>query len=540
MTSSTQNSPRLIAPNGDAPEFETRGIVHDIEATLDRYQSDREALRRLVKFNSLLNEFVEQCPSAMCVYDDDGTLMAANLAYKRVHPQLGSLIEQRGIASLRFEDVVRAQLSERFSGEPLDDAVAEALMTFDSKEVMVAERDYGKNGYYRFTQYPLNGGAVARFAVEISEERRREQELLAASAAAEEASRLAEESLAHERERKREARLLSELGEWLQSCKSLEELYAVIAQFMEQFFPGGSGELYIYSNSRDVLFGACQWPQGVVVSEHIHADDCWSLRRGRMYKYGSGLVNFRCPHTTKSEDDTEGYKHSVCIPLVAHGDTVGMLHIRFLDAVAEAACSQDPYDYAFAVQCSEQISLAIANVRLRDELREQSTKDPLTGLYNRRYFTEQCRREINIARSASTCASMMAVDADHFKMFNDNHGHDAGDTVLRALSATMSRVFDGDEIVARIGGEEFAILLPDTSPDIAKERAEALRCAVEAMSIRYGEKTLPRVTVSIGLANFPADGECPQELLGVADTALYTAKASGRNCIVASGEVADE
>lgn len=527
MKASAQNCLPLVSDTDLDSHEHTSGDL-DLDAAVRRYQHDPVALRQLVKSNLLLHEFVEQCPNAMCVYDQDGSLLAANAAYKRVHPKLPHLIKERGLHNVTFTEVARAQLAERLSGQELEEGVKEALDAFDSAEIMVTERDYGNNGFYRFTQFPLSDGAMARLAVEISAERRREHELLQARNAAEDASRQAEAALATERARKREARLLSELGEWLQSCKSLTELYVVIEQFMARFFPDSQGELYLYSNSRDVLDGACHWPVDSPMHDYIHADDCWSLRRGRTYKYGSGLVDFLCPH---AHAIGEKYKRSICVPLIAQGDTVGMFHIRFVGEEHEAPENKQPEDDAFALRCSEQISLAIANVRLRDELKEQSTRDPLTGLYNRRFFSDRCRAELNIARSGGSRVALLAMDADHFKRFNDNHGHDAGDTVLRAIAEVMTRLFNGSEIVARLGGEEFAILLPNTTVSAVEERAEEFRKNIEALSVRYSEQALPRLTLSIGIAIYPDHGSDPQELLESADRALYDAKNAGRNCI---------
>jgi hypothetical protein len=189
-------------------------------------------------------------------------------------------------------------------------------------------RSYGNNLHYKLTKYPLSSGAVAGLAFDVSELMQREAELKQARADAEQATRQAQQSLALELQRKREARLLSELGEWLQSCKTLQELYEVIGCYMAQIFPGTAGELYIYSNSRDVLDGVCAWSRPLKLVGHFQPDECWALRRGRMYKHGAGLVNFRCGHAHDVDADDADAAY-LCLPIIAHGDTVGLLHIRF-------------------------------------------------------------------------------------------------------------------------------------------------------------------------------------------------------------------
>ncbi len=376
-----------------------------------------------------------------------------------------------------------------------------------------------------------SGGFVVTFT-DVTEMRRKENELAEAKLQAEEAQSTAQNALAVERSRKREARMLSELGEWLQSCKSLDELFDVISRFMAKLFSGSSGELYIYSNSRDVLDGSCSW-NSQTLKAHIQPDDCWALRRGRMYKFGAGAVNFTCNHANEIPAETDSIRY-LCLPIIAHGDTVGLLHIRF-DRDRDEDGVLVPFDegvHSFAIQCSEQISLAIANVKLRDELRDQSIKDPLTGLYNRRYFLERCRTEIVHAERYNQSIGLISIDADNFKMFNDNHGHDAGDMVLRTIAEQMETLFNADEVVSRFGGEEFSILLPDTSSEVTLQKAELLRAAVEQTVIRYGDKALPKITISVGVAMYPGGGTTPLEMLKTADEALYAAKDGGKNQVV--------
>ena len=138
-----------------------------------------------------------------------------------------------------------------------------------------------------------------------------------------------------------------------------------------------------------------------------------------------------------------------------------------------------------------------------------------------------------MARSQNTGAelSLIAIDVDHFKKFNDTHGHDAGDMVLRAVGSVLEQACDGEEVACRMGGEEFMIILPETTQDNVMTRAEHVRQAVEAISVRYGEKTLPRITISAGVSFFPTHGTMPQDLMRSADDALYDAKAKGRNQI---------
>jgi len=328
------------------------------------------------------------------------------------------------------------------------------------------------------------------------------------------------ELLAEQMRAGREVRLLSELNEWLQSSRSLEELFSMVSAFMARLLPGCAGTIYVYSNSRDVLDGACSW-NGGKTHAHIRPESCWSLRRGRTYAFGESEIDFVCEHL----HDHDGRPY-YCFPILAHGETVGLMTL-----MAENKDDRDAFEATrkLAQMSAEQISLAIANVRMRDQLHHQSIRDPLTGLYNRRHFTESLRSLLQAGASSKTFPTVISIDVDHFKNFNDTHGHDAGDIVLRSVSEAMERECDGDELPCRIGGEEFTILLPDCDATEAMMRAEKLRCGIESLSVHYSGKTLPKITISLGVAAAPQHGHSPQELMKSADNALYEAKANGRN-----------
>lgn len=374
---------------------------------------------------------------------------------------------------------------------------------------------------------PARGGSFVVTFTDVTEARRAARELTQAKQDSEAAERRARDVLASERARQNEARTLAQLDEWLQSCKSLDELFMVVTRFMDKLLPCSKGELYIYSNSRDALEGMCKW-NTTDLHQNIAADSCWALRRGRSYEYEAEGLCFMCDHV-ESHDHQVDINEYICVPIVAHGDTVGLLHVRFdhnTDAAAHVRESGQ-----FAIRCGEHISMAIANVKLRDELHDQSNRDPLTGLYNRRYFMDAMRREISLSERRGRSFGLISFDADNFKRFNDNHGHDAGDTVLRTVGVRLKDVMCNGEIACRFGGEEFAVLVPDASLEATFELAEKLRETIAATQVRYVDGPLPQVTVSVGVSAYPACGDQPQTLLKRADEALYRAKESGRNCV---------
>ncbi|SHJ12293.1 sensor domain-containing diguanylate cyclase [Wenxinia saemankumensis] len=374
---------------------------------------------------------------------------------------------------------------------------------------------------------PTRGGGYVVTFTDVTDARRAAQDLDRAKRQAEEAQDRAVGLLDQERARQAEAKMLSQLDEWLQSCKSLSELYNVVTHFMVTLLPASKGELYVYSNSRDALDGICNW-NTTDLHDSIEADSCWALRRGRAYEFRPDVLCFACEHVAAHEHRIPVEEY-ICVPIVAHGDTVGLLHIRFDTGAEGAARIADKGP--FAVRCAEHISMAIANVRLRDELHERAIRDSLTGLYNRRWFMEALRRDLAQAERRGAPLALVAFDVDDFKGFNDQHGHDAGDLVLRAVADRMGEVVGHRGTCCRTGGEEFAILLPDFDRRAASHLAEVLREAVSASQVRHLDRLLPRITVSCGIAVFPEDATIGQVLMRLADEALYRAKSEGRNCV---------
>jgi diguanylate cyclase (GGDEF)-like protein len=204
----------------------------------------------------------------------------------------------------------------------------------------------------------------------------------------------------------------------------------------------------------------------------------------------------------------------------AHGDTLGLLLIKGLIA-------GDLHKVIRNI--SEQIALAISNLKLQQRLLNLSIRDPLTGLFNRRYLEETIEREFSRARREKQPVSVLALDIDHFKRFNDTMGHEAGDSVLVQFAKVMLASIRKDDIACRSGGEEFILLLPQTTAEMALQRARNICEATHAMQNEKGKDSFGSVTVSIGVATFPADGDSPKQVIARADKALYEAKNNGRD-----------
>jgi diguanylate cyclase (GGDEF)-like protein len=219
--------------------------------------------------------------------------------------------------------------------------------------------------------------------------------------------------------------------------------------------------------------------------------------------------------------------------MMAQGETMGILHMRTGGKAShQAAAYLTPSRQQLAEAMADRTALALANLKLRISLRQQSIRDPLTDLFNRRYLEETLDRELRRATRLQRPVGVVMMDLDHFKSFNDRFGHEAGDLLLRELGKLLKKHIRGGDVACRYGGEEFALILPDISMEDVRQRAEQLRAEIKDMDIKYREATLESITLSLGVAMFPDHGNTGSLLLRAADTALYEAKRMGRDRVV--------
>jgi diguanylate cyclase (GGDEF)-like protein len=221
--------------------------------------------------------------------------------------------------------------------------------------------------------------------------------------------------------------------------------------------------------------------------------------------------------------------------MVAQGNTVGVLHLEFESAAElqgeSGKNSLRDSRQQLAISAASQIALSLASLQLRETLREQSIRDPLTHLFNRRFLEESFGRELLLAGRKKQSIAVLFLDLDHFKRFNDTFGHDAGDMVLRSLADLFRNFFRATDICCRYGGEEFAIILPESTAQVAAIRADALRSEVKSLRLQYKKQPLGPLTVSVGVAAFPEHGSTSEELLKIADQCLYESKSRGRDVV---------
>lgn len=313
-----------------------------------------------------------------------------------------------------------------------------------------------------------------------------------------------------------EVALLSEMARVLQALLSAKEAYEVIGRFAPKFFPEISGALYLLNGSKILLESVVNWGEEVAGGSIFAPTDCWAMRTGKIHSIQNVQSDLFCQHLGK-----DWKAPSLCIPLSAQGEIFGVLNLHS-HSLSE---DQQLLGAAFA----EPVSLALANLKLRETLRAQAIRDPLTELFNRRYMEESFLRELGRAERRSSSLGIAMLDIDHFKDFNDAHGHGAGDRLLQVLGASLQRHMRSEDIACRYGGEEFLLLLVEASLEDSTKLVEGLRDVVKRLRVVYQGRVLPPVTISIGLAAFPNHGSSPDELIAAADSALYLAKEGGRN-----------
>jgi diguanylate cyclase (GGDEF)-like protein len=188
---------------------------------------------------------------------------------------------------------------------------------------------------------------------------------------------------------------------------------------------------------------------------------------------------------------------------------------------------------------SENIASALVNHRLQRGLREQTIRDPLTGLFNRRYMEETLALEIARAMRSGNPLCLIMCDIDHFKRFNDEFGHDAGDAVLQTVAAELRSRFREGDVVCRFGGEEFTVIAPSTSTEAIASRAEFVRQTISEVAVQQGGRTLGSITMSFGIAAWESGMDREGiSLIKSADVALYDAKQQGRNRVVVDNRCA--
>ena len=484
-------------------------------AVTERNRIARQLVERTEYFNSL----IEHSPLGIVVLDPEGRVMLCNDAFENLF-QL-----QRGLITGTELNTLIAPPEEAAGAQELTEQVARGQTVH---QTVLRRRSDGEMLHVEVNAVPLisDGHVSGGYAMysDVSEQ-------FQASEASKEHAESLNRWVGELQLRTTQMTLLNEMGHLLQCCVSAEEAYGVVGQSARQLFAAATaGALFVFRSSRNEVEAVSTWGNSCASELLLAPDDCWGLRRGQPNWSEHPGDSILCPHIRNRV--AASY---LCVPMIAHGETLGILHLQY--DRSESTRGTEVFEtlresqQRLVTSVAGQIALSLASLRMRETLRDQSIRDPLTGLFNRRFMQESLERELLRARRKNRTLSVVFVDLDHFKQFNDRFGHEAGDAVLRSMAELFRHHFRGDDVVCRYGGEEFAMILPESSAVDAANRAQELLGEARSTTLRYKGRALDPVTLSIGIAAFPDHGATGDELLRAADQCLYASKEQGRNCV---------
>ncbi|MEB3289904.1 MAG: PAS domain S-box protein, partial [Leptolyngbya sp.] len=473
----------------------------------------QEALKNSeLQLSSILNSSLDGIMAFRSVRDDQGEII--DFEWLLSNPTACQMVGKRP-EELIENHLLAVMPATRDDG--LFDLYVQVVSTGTPIQRQVHYHHDDLNTWFETVAVPLSDGFVVTFR-DISVIKASEQAL-------QEANTALETHVEHLRQRNDEMTMLSETSDFLQACRTLEEACAVISTLVEPLFPHCSGSFYITAASRNRIEGVAKWGDIGQIRDEFQPHDCWGLRRGRWHHISPERPGLRCNHVMTASSNLT----SLCIPMIAQGETLGLF---YLGTDQPEALSQPKQQLARTV--AEQVGLAIANLHLRESLHNQSIRDSLTGLFNRRYLEEALDTELIRAQRHRYPTAVVMIDVDHFKSFNDQYGHETGDVVLKEIAQVLKDGVRGSDIACRYGGEELVLVLTETSLPDAVAKAEDLRAAVRCLNITYGGKTLRRLTASFGVAVFPDHGSNQARVIQAADAALYRAKAAGRDRVMSA------
>jgi diguanylate cyclase (GGDEF)-like protein len=327
--------------------------------------------------------------------------------------------------------------------------------------------------------------------------------------------------------RLQELALLGEMEDMLQVCDSPQKTFGLLAHFAAKLFGEDSGALRLLRSRKKLLETAVVWGENPPSPRPFSAEHCSAIMPGRASD-SLGRV-LPCRHAASVSTT-----HSLCLPVMGQGEILGSLEL----VLAASQGNSSEVQSADAVRrramtVAGHFGRALVNLRIRQTLRGVSIRDPLTGLFNRRYLDEVLDREVSRALRANRPLGVIMLDVDHFKQFNDAHGHPAGDALLRSLARMLQSRTRREDVTCRYGGEEFVMILPEAPLAVARQRAEQLRSEALCLRLSQQGRAVKPVTLSLGVAALPQDGMNARDLIASADRHLYMAKQDGRDRVVA-------
>jgi diguanylate cyclase (GGDEF)-like protein/PAS domain S-box-containing protein len=335
-------------------------------------------------------------------------------------------------------------------------------------------------------------------------------------------------SLSSAEQRNREITLLGEMAQRIQSSKDMSSAYQGTAEYMGKLFDGDSGfiaEIDGNDNTVEVRasFGK---PEG---KTSFFVSDCIALRRMKAHESDGSDASGVCQHMGRFRGCF------ISIPLITQGEVSWLLQLQHgqQDTDSPESCQQWLESRRpLMLSAGQELSVALSNIRLRETLHDQAIRDPLTGLFNRRYMEEMLDVQLHRAKRAGSCIGFIMADLDFFKNFNDSHGHAAGDLLLTSVANQIRKVIRLEDIACRYGGEEFLIILPYAGLKDTYARALQILEEIRSISFLYEGQQVGNITISMGVSAFPDNGDDASMLVKTADQAMYEAKKGGRDRVI--------
>lgn len=321
----------------------------------------------------------------------------------------------------------------------------------------------------------------------------------------------------------------SQMGESLEQCRSEQEVSNICKKHLINIFPEFSGGIFLLSDLDTRLKAVEVW--GDFYSKDnvfdFPIEECLAVKTKA---FSISHNEERCMHCPESSI------FYVCVPLQTPIEFYGTVHFRLRPGLILQSEEFLASQKALFTRIATNISFALSTIKYQNRLQLEATQDTLTGLFNRRYLDNYCNMEFPRFKRTFTPVAVIMLDIDHFKIFNDQYGHDTGDMVLSEVAAFLKKSIRGSDFACRFGGEEFMLIMPNSNLDVARERAESIREGVKHIQILKDGKPISKITISAGISMFPDQGETQATVIKAADEALYQAKETGRDrvCIATS------
>lgn len=481
-----------------------RAAANILGAAIQRQQIEES----LLEHRQRLELLIEGTDDMILMQDIEGRYI-----YSNCPPQYGLTLDQ-------FMNKLPGEVFDPQSAAVIMNQLVKVILNGQPTTYEIETELAGKRRWLLDHMYPVKDSsgkviAVGTISRNITEQKITEQALRQANS---ELTRYVLNLQKHNQE----MALLNEMGDLLQNCINYKDIYTVIGEFARQLFPEISGALYIQTENRSLLEFAVSWGDFEDEQTGFLPDACWALRRGRIHQVDHATSQLRCVHV-ELVTRPDQFKPYMCIPVNAGGKTLGLLHLLGTPGVSLETSK------TLAITVADRAALAIANLKLKEELHSQSIQDALSGLYNRRYMESALQIELHRAIRHQRPFVVAMFDLDRLKPVNDSLGHEAGDALIRGVGQYIKTHIRSGDIACRYGGDEFCVLLPESSTLDAQRRAEAIRSGIKSLKITHLGQSLETITVSIGVAGYPANGDTVEEIMRCADAALYKAKQEGRD-----------